>query len=71
MARILARTGLYLGATTVRRMLKKDELLSTVVENLELSVVIDHFSRFMVGFAVFPKRPLAQWTGDHRKVLHQ
>ena len=34
-ARILARAGLHLGATTVRRMLKSDEPLADVMEQVE------------------------------------
>jgi len=106
-ARILARAGMHLGATTVDRMLKSDEPLTDDVENLEVhvsarvvtakypnhvyhvdltvvptkagfwvpwlplsldqawpfcwwvAVVVDHCSRLIVGFAIFPKRPSA------------
>jgi hypothetical protein len=106
-ARVLARAGLHLGVTTVGRILKSDEPLGDVVEQVEgqittrvvkakypdhvyhvdltavptragfwvpwlpfsldqawpfcwwAAVVVDHFSRLIVGFAVFPKHPSA------------
>jgi len=119
-ARILARAGFHLGATTVRRMLKRDEPLADVMEQVEerittrvvtanypnhvyhldltvvptragfwipwlpfslnqawpfcwwVAVVVDHFSRFIVGFAVFPKRPSALGVCDFlERVIHK
>ena len=107
-ARVLARAGLHLGATTVGRMLKSEEPLGEALESIEVTVatrvvtakypdhvyhvdltavptragfwvpwlpfsldqawpfcwwaavVVDHFSRLIVGFAIFPKRPSAR-----------
>jgi putative transposase len=107
-ARILARAGLHLGATTVGRILKSEEPPADVQEQVAerittrivtakypdhvyhvdltavpsragfwvpwlpfsldqawpfcwwIAVVIDHFSRLIVGFAIFPKQPSAR-----------
>lgn len=111
-ASVLARAGLHLGSTTVQRMLKLDEPLADVLEQVEeriatrvvtakypnhvyhvdltvvptkagfwvpwlpfslnqswpfcwwVAVVIDHFSRLVVGYAVFPKHPSAVGVCD-------
>jgi len=111
-ARILARAGLHLGATTVGRMLKSEEPLADGKEQVAgcistsvvtakypnhvyhvdltviptkagfwvpwlpfslnqawpfcwwAAVVVDHFSRLLTGFAIFPKRPSASDVCD-------
>jgi hypothetical protein len=66
-AQFLARAGLHLGVTTVGRMIKKKPFKNVEeeipgpedvdTEKIRIVAVIDHFSRWVIGFAVYKKKP--------------
>ena len=79
LAQTLSRAGLHLGATTVGRMLKaagrgkppvtpasKPHVVTAHSPNHvgRVAVIVDHFSRRVMGIGAFPKPPTSQATRD-------